>query len=149
MHYIKNLIKAAFFNEKLQSEKLLFNKLSLFLAGGIITASFIMPLRGIGIELCLYKRLLGIPCPGCGLSRSIINISHAQFAQAFLNHPFGFVIYPVILFLTIFILIPQKIKMLIIDFVRNKNKMISIVYLLTVYLFVAFGMGRAIFFCLR
>ena len=149
MHYIKSLINAAFFNEKLQSEKVLFNKLSLFLAGGIITASFIMPLRGIGIELCLYKRLLGITCPGCGLSRSIINISHAQFGQAFLYHPFGFVVYPVLVFLTIFMFMPQKIKKLIIDFVRHRNKMISIMYLLIVYLFVLFGTGRAILFCLR
>lgn len=39
------------------------------------------------IELCLLKRLTGIPCPTCGSGRAAAAILHGQFVQGWLFNP--------------------------------------------------------------
>ena len=51
-------------------------------------ASFALP------ELCAAKRVFGVPCPGCGLTRSFISISHGQFAKAWGLNPASLLLYP-------------------------------------------------------
>ncbi|MBQ3182044.1 MAG: DUF2752 domain-containing protein [Clostridia bacterium] len=36
---------------------------------------------------CLFKRLLGIPCPGCGMTRAYLALMRLDFARAFEMHP--------------------------------------------------------------
>jgi len=44
-------------------------------------------------ESCSSRRMLGIDCPGCGMTRAFISISHGEFARAWhLNHA-SFVVY--------------------------------------------------------
>ncbi len=33
--------------------------------------------------LCGFRRLFGVPCPGCGLSRSFVFLAHGQVLEAF------------------------------------------------------------------
>ena len=47
-------------------------------------------------ELCASKRIFDLPCPGCGLTRSFISISHGQFARAWNFNPVSFLLYPFI-----------------------------------------------------
>ena len=51
-------------------------------------ARFAMP------EVCTAKRVFGVPCPGCGLTRSFISISHGQFGRAWQFNPASFLLYP-------------------------------------------------------
>ncbi len=48
-------------------------------------------------EICTAKRILGVPCPGCGLTRSFISISHGQFGRAWSYNPASFLLYPFVL----------------------------------------------------
>jgi hypothetical protein len=70
----------------------------------IIALSFLMQAKGSASvflpgastalpEMCSSKRMLGLPCPGCGLTRSFISISHGQFARAWNFNPASFVMY--------------------------------------------------------
>lgn len=43
-------------------------------------------------SICPFMRLLGIPCPGCGLTKSIICIFSARWADSLTYHPFGIII---------------------------------------------------------
>ena len=36
---------------------------------------------------CMIRRLTGIPCPGCGMSRAVYNIFKGNVAEAFRFHP--------------------------------------------------------------
>lgn len=36
---------------------------------------------------CIYRYLLGIPCPGCGMTRAIVSALHLDLRQAFAYHP--------------------------------------------------------------
>lgn len=39
--------------------------------------------------VCLFRHATGLPCPGCGLSRSVAALLHLDVAAAFAYHPFG------------------------------------------------------------
>ena len=42
-----------------------------------------------GPVICPFRRLTGLPCPGCGLTRSWVYLAHGWWRDAFLAHPFG------------------------------------------------------------
>lgn len=49
------------------------------LAAAVLTARF--------LELpCIYLRFLGIPCPGCGMTRAVFSALRLDFAAAFSYH---------------------------------------------------------------
>ncbi len=39
---------------------------------------------------CLFQATLGLPCPGCGMTRAIRSLLHFDFAAAFSFHPMVF-----------------------------------------------------------
>lgn len=60
-----------------------------------IAVSFIFEANTIqGMNLCWFKALTDLPCPGCGLTRGVCSISHGDLAGAFAYNPFVYVIYP-------------------------------------------------------
>lgn len=53
-----------------------------------------------GLPLCPMAGVLGIPCPGCGLTRATLALLHGDIATAFHFHPLVFVISPLFAWLT-------------------------------------------------
>jgi hypothetical protein len=50
----------------------------------------------LGLRLptvCWMKRTLGLPCAGCGMTRSIVLIAHGRLAEALAIHPFGIAVW--------------------------------------------------------
>ena len=72
-------------------------ELALLCGGGaalVLVASFLMVPSGLpAFDICLFHRLSGFPCPGCGLSRAFCAISHGDWAAAWGFNPFGFLFY--------------------------------------------------------
>jgi hypothetical protein len=42
-----------------------------------------------GIILCYFRNLTGLPCPGCGITRSLCAIAKGELLQSFQYHIFG------------------------------------------------------------
>jgi hypothetical protein len=54
-----------------------------------------------GPPLCPFRLLTGLPCPGCGLTRSLVSLLHGDLSAAVLFHPLGPVAASVLLALVI------------------------------------------------
>ncbi|MEL7497394.1 MAG: DUF2752 domain-containing protein [Planctomycetota bacterium] len=76
----------------------------LVMAVVVITMSFLMRSEGPNNvflpgsivpmpESCYSKRLMGIDCPGCGLTRAFISISHGEFSRAWRFNSASFIVY--------------------------------------------------------
>jgi hypothetical protein len=40
-------------------------------------------------DTCIFHNLTGLPCPGCGLSRSIVAAAHGKIINSFSHHRLG------------------------------------------------------------
>jgi hypothetical protein len=40
-------------------------------------------------HFCLFERLLGIPCPGCGMTGSLASLANGDLASSLALHPVG------------------------------------------------------------
>jgi uncharacterized protein DUF2752 len=49
-------------------------------------------------ELCSFRRMTGLDCAGCGLTRSFISIGHGRIADAWHYHPAGLLLYAIAAF---------------------------------------------------
>lgn len=58
-------------------------KSKMILTGGIILAVILMYVTGFG---CVFKRLTGIPCHGCGMTRAVLAALRLDFRAAFEYH---------------------------------------------------------------
>ncbi|WP_408897511.1 DUF2752 domain-containing protein [Nocardioides sp. R1-1] len=57
-----------------------------------------------GPVLCPFRRLTGLPCPGCGLTRSWVYLAHGWWRESFLAHPFGPLLASVVVALAVAVL---------------------------------------------
>jgi hypothetical protein len=65
---------------------------SLRTAGGVMLgAALLWPLKpaGLGRMSCAFHSLTGVPCPLCGMTRSVTAASHLRFHDALAFNPAG------------------------------------------------------------
>ena len=61
-----------------------------FVAGAVFAWGWF--LSGLQLPQCVFIRLTGLPCLGCGGTRCARNLVHLDFGQAFLFHPGFFLV---------------------------------------------------------
>ena len=61
------------------------------IAGLVLVAAALLPptLVASGPPLCPFRLLTGLPCPGCGLTRSLVCLLHGDLAMSLAFHPLG------------------------------------------------------------
>ena len=42
-----------------------------------------------GVNLCPFRLLTGLPCPGCGMGHALVYALRGDFAASFHSHPLG------------------------------------------------------------
>ncbi|MGN1267184.1 MAG: DUF2752 domain-containing protein [Dorea sp.] len=65
----------------------------------LLVIAYLVFLKDYLYSLCPLKMILGIPCPGCGMTRAVFRVLHLDFIGAWKYHPF---IYPIILIFLLF-----------------------------------------------
>ena len=59
----------------------------------------LIPLTNVPMpDLCTFRRMTGIDCPGCGMTRSFISLGHGNIAAAWSYNPAGLLLYSLVLF---------------------------------------------------
>lgn len=67
------------------------------IACAILVLGALLPPDGTRIPACPSRLITGVPCPGCGLTRSVTSLEHGDVAKAWRYNPFGIVAMLVIL----------------------------------------------------
>jgi uncharacterized membrane protein len=86
-------------------------------------------------SFCPFKMLTGFPCPGCGITKSIVYFYDGNLLKSFTHHLFG----PFVVILSVFFIvkfaIELKTKKVYLNFSYTKRKKIaySIASILVVY----------------
>ncbi len=84
------------------------------------------------IDLCLFKRFTGYPCPTCGTTRGIISLLHGKFIEAWYYNPLVFSIGIIVIIDLLFkFIFARTIK---ISFKKRERK---IAWLFAIVLFLA------------
>lgn len=111
---------------------------------GLLVA-LLCPPRGIpGVSLCWFKATTGLPCPGCGLIRSLSCGFRGMFIESWTYHPMGLAILALVLFLAAFSLLPAPQRDRVIRLVRAHAAFFNALYLAFIVCFVAFGIARTL-----
>ncbi len=42
-----------------------------------------------GISICIVRNVTGVPCPGCGTTRSVMHVLHGDMQDALMSNPLG------------------------------------------------------------
>lgn len=68
--------------------------LNVLLSSALLLLLFLWLSRHPGVlyhvpHVCLVKRYLGIPCPGCGVTGSVLAFARGDFVKAWYLHPAG------------------------------------------------------------
>lgn len=68
----------------------------LVVAGGLLAlaAALLLDPRGVqdGVVVCPFRRVTGLECPACGLTRSWVHLAHGDLTASVAAHPFGVVL---------------------------------------------------------
>lgn len=62
------------------------------LATALVASPLLLGLRPALGSFCLFQYFFGIPCPGCGITRSLVFLSHLQLGEAFAVNPAGYAV---------------------------------------------------------
>ena len=77
--------------------------------GGVvgIGAAFLLSPEHIedGPVLCPFRALTGLPCPGCGLTRSWVYAAHGWWQESFASNAFGLLVVAVVLVLAVVVVV--------------------------------------------
>ncbi|MDX2175315.1 MAG: DUF2752 domain-containing protein [Candidatus Sumerlaeia bacterium] len=82
--------------------------------GGIV-AAYVLPHVDLPFGACTFYTSTRLPCPGCGLTRSVSGIFHGDFALAWAFNPFGYVFAALFTALAAGLFIPRGWKRRIIE----------------------------------
>jgi hypothetical protein len=109
-----------------------------------LAAAMVFPPRGAGIPLCWIHGTLDVPCPGCGLMRSLSCAVRGLWMESLDRHPLGLVILALFLFTASQSLLPRSLRQRLLHFMDRRGRWFSTLYLAFVVLFVSFGALRAL-----
>ena len=56
-------------------------------AAGLVVLATWTPTDDASMSICLTRRLLGLPCPGCGVTRGLAHLLQGNLARAMTLHP--------------------------------------------------------------
>lgn len=110
---------------------------------GLLLAA-ITPPHGTGTTICFFKICTGIPCPGCGLTRSMSCALRGMFVESWQYHPLGIMILAMLLVLATISLLPRELRRGAARFIETHTSFFNAFHVLFVVVFVLFGAARAI-----
>jgi hypothetical protein len=112
----------------------------------VLIASFVLAPGPIGPDLCPLHRATGLPCPGCGVTRGLMYLSHGDWSEALGANPWVLVVWPVLAAMALSLMLPQRsIAAFEAFMVRHEPGPSRLVRVLMLAFF-GFGLARFVYF---
>jgi len=126
----------------------LFGPWSLGVAATVLAGAWVLVALGgpsrLGIELCWLKHLSRLPCPGCGMTRSVYHLVQGHWAEALRLQPFSFLLVPYALLTVSSPLWTESSRLRLRYWLGRRRRGFAIIYGGVVGAFIAFGLLRAL-----
>ena len=100
------------------------------------------PPHGTSFSICWFENCTGLPCPGCGLTRSFSCALHGMFLESLHYHPLGLLILLLLVSIAGVSLLPLPLKRRIADYIASRAFAFNSAYFAFVVAFITFGAGR-------
>ncbi|MGY6529920.1 MAG: DUF2752 domain-containing protein [Cyanobacterium sp.] len=112
--------------------------LILFILSSTIIASYLLNITEQESPFsCIILAFTGIPCPGCGLTRSFLAMAHGSIWDSFYHHLFGPLLFIAFiissLHLLLEILTKKKLKSFYLKLAQNKKLQYLILFSILIY----------------
>lgn len=104
---------------------------------------YLFPVEKINISICMFNKLLHIPCPLCGMLRSLHYTARGKLLKAYHFHLFGIVIFFSLPCLIPIILSSHLSKLI---FSKNQLKIKKIIFFIMIIIFACYSIGRIIIY---
>jgi hypothetical protein len=101
------------------------------------------PPHGLGVSICWIRATTGLPCWGCGLSRSLSCCLRGMFAEAWAYHPFGLLFVGVLSAIALWSILPATARRRVAQWLDRFPRAFKAAYAVLVTSFVVFGVARA------
>jgi hypothetical protein len=96
------------------------------------------------IPPCLFKRLTGLPCPGCGLTRGLVCMAHGDVAGAALLNPLALLLFPAFVALALAAVLPAPLRLRLSDWIEARERLFNLLGIGAGVALLANGVGRII-----
>ena len=110
----------------------------------VLVATVFHPTDGWKTPICLQRLFTGIPCPGCGMMRSLSCTARGDLEAAFKLHPFGPVFFALFGAIVALSLLPARVRSVVDAVVDRRRRVVRAGYVLLCASFLTFGVVRAL-----
>jgi len=110
---------------------------------GLLVAA-LSPPHGFGINMCWVSGATGLPCPGCGVTRSLSCGLRGLWLESWHYHPMGLPILALFGFTAAQSLLPRPARERLTQGMKDRARLFNAVYLAFVAVFISFGLARAL-----
>lgn len=113
---------------------------------GVVVLSLVLPPGGPPFPMCQFKVMTGLPCLGCGLTRSFIGMAHLNLARAATFHPASLFLFPFCVLLAGLLVAPKHWRRRLEQWSISNPKIVNWTAGISIGLFFLYGAGR-LFYC--
>jgi len=114
-----------------------------------LACAIILPPHGSGITVCWIQGATGIPCPGCGMTRSLSCAIRGMFSESWNYHPLGLFVLALFLLTAAQSLCRSSVRERLVNFMQTHASFFNGLYLSFVVVFIGHGLVRALLAAIR
>ncbi len=109
-----------------------------------VTVLALLPQNVVRLPVCSFRALTGLPCPGCGLTRSMLATAHGDLSRAWTMHPIGILFFALLLAAATLAFLPRPARELIAARAETGARTINVAAVTIGAGLALYGVGRLI-----
>lgn len=108
----------------------------------VVAGALALPPGGLPGPGCQFKEWTGLPCLGCGMTRSFIGMAHLDLARAALYHPLGIPLFLLALGGGLLLAFPRSARERVAAWTLARPRLMNVASVALLLAFTLYGFGR-------